>query len=358
MSTTQGAAAPVRISTADVTVTNPMEVCKTRMQLQGELMAAAPRVLSAQAGSAAPQTGAAQAAGARLYKSSLDCFAKTFKAEGVRGVQRGIGAAYIYQVLLNGSRLGFYEPFRRAINRASGRSADEKWAPGAFAAGASSGCVGAILGNPLFLIKARMQAYSPFMVIGKASHNYKSTFDGLATIFRAEGPRGLARGIDAAVLRTAMGSTVQLPAYNWFKQYLTEMDVDSPANRYNPLRVLAGRPDAFTTYLASSVFSGLCVCAVMQPADTALTRMYNQPVRIDERGRSVGTLYRNPIHCLYLTAKAEGVLGWYKGTTAHLLRIAPHTVLTLVVNEAYLRWYTNLKAGRSVFEAPSTVKLA
>lgn len=47
---------------------------------------------------------------------------------------------------------------------------------------------------------------------------------------------------------------------------------------------------------------------------------------VSERGRSVGTLYRNPIHCLYLTAKAEGVLGWYKGTTAHLLRIAPHTV--------------------------------
>lgn len=26
-------------------------------------------------------------------------------------------------------------------------------------------------------------------------------------------------------------------------------------------------------------------------------------------------------------------MGWYKGTTAHLLRIAPHTVLTLVMNE-------------------------
>jgi solute carrier family 25 protein 34/35 len=30
----------------------------------------------------------------------------------------------------------------------------------------------------------------------------------------------------------------------------------------------------------------------MQPADTALSRVYNQPTRIDSRGRSVGTLYR------------------------------------------------------------------
>lgn len=358
------AAAPVRLSTVEgfsagalaamtaVTVTNPMEVCKTRMQLQGELMSVGPRVLSAQPGSAAPQAGAQEAAGARLYRSSFDCFTKTLRTEGVRGVQRGIGAAYVYQLLLNGSRLGFYEPFRKAIGKAAGKRPDEQWAVGSLAAGATSGCVGAILGNPLFLIKARMQAYSPHHIIGKASHNYTSTLDGFRTIIRGEGVRGLVRGIDAAVLRTAMGSTVQLPAYNWFKTYLTNMNVD--ANPYNPFKYLANKPDSFFTYLASSIFSGLCVCAVMQPADTALTRMYNQPVRIDERGRSVGTLYRNPFHCLYLTAKAEGVLGWYKGTTAHLFRIAPHTVLTLVMNEAYLRWYSNFKAGRSLLDAPVT----
>ncbi|KAJ1577483.1 hypothetical protein NDA11_002221 [Ustilago hordei] len=350
------AAKPAKISTVEgfmtgalaamtaVTITNPMEVCKTRMQLQGELMSSAPRLVSGQ-----------ERSGARLYKSSLDCFTKTIKWEGIRGVQRGIGAAYVYQLLLNGSRLGFYEPFRKAINRAGGKRADEQWAAGAFAAGASSGCVGAILGNPLFLIKARMQAYSPHYLIGRASHNYTSTLDGISKIFKSEGLRGLIRGMDAAVLRTAMGSTVQLPAYNWFKGYLTNMDVD--ANAYNPLKFLANKPTSFFTYLASSIFSGLCVCAVMQPADTALTRMYNQPVRIDQRGRSVGTLYRNPFHCLYLTAKAEGLLGWYKGTTAHLFRIAPHTVLTLMMNEGYLRWYTNFKAGRSLLDAPAVTTM-
>jgi len=75
----------------------------------------------------------------------------------------------------------------------------------------------AMLGNPLFLVKARLQAYSPLHAIGKASsrYNYSGTFDGLRSIVKADGPSGLIRGIDAAVLRTAMGSTVQLPAYNW-----------------------------------------------------------------------------------------------------------------------------------------------
>lgn len=177
-----------------------MEVCKTRMQLQGEL---------------ASRAAKGEVVAPRLYKSAIDCFAKTLKQEGVRGVQRGLGAAYVYQVLLNGSRLGFYEPFRRAINRAVGRDVHEVWTAGALAAGASSGIVGAMLGNPFFLVKARIQAFSPHVQIGKASHNYSGWIDGLTTIVKSEGPRGLTRGLSANVLRTAMGSTVQLPAYNW-----------------------------------------------------------------------------------------------------------------------------------------------
>lgn len=55
----------------------------------------------------------------------------------------------------------------------------------------------------------------------------------------------------------------------------------------------------------------------MQPADTALTRMYNQPThRIpDGRGgmKTVGVLYRNPFDCLWKTVSTEGVKGLYKG---------------------------------------------
>lgn len=169
----------------------------------------------------------------------------------------------------------------------------------------------AVLGNPFFLVKARLQAYSPQLDPTQARHRYTSTLNGLSTIIKSEGARGLTRGWDAAVLRTAMGSTVQLPAYNLAKSYLSNLK-ESDTFAYNPLLMLAGKPNSFLTYLASSIFSGLCVCAVMQPADTALTRMYNQPVKVLPNGRTVGALYRGPLHCLYLTAKAEGPLAWYK----------------------------------------------
>ncbi|KAL0581060.1 Mitochondrial oxaloacetate carrier protein [Marasmius crinis-equi] len=290
-----------------VTISNPAEVVKTRLQLQGEL---------------------AKAGAPRVYKSAVDALVKTWKNEGIRGVQRGLPPAYVYQILLNGSRLGFYEPFRRNINSLIGRPESEQIPLTSVLAGATSGAVGASLGNPLFLIKARMQAYSPALPVG-AQHHYKSSFDAFSTIFRAEGLRGLVRGIDAAILRTSMGSSVQLPSYNFTKTQLVKHGI---------------LPEGSTwTFLASSTVSGACVCLAMQPADTALTRVYNQPTTRTPDGRLVGTLYRNPIDCLWKTFKAEGVRGWYKGSTAHFMRIAPHTIITLTANDIIINLYKKLR---------------
>ncbi|KAI6153861.1 mitochondrial carrier [Pisolithus tinctorius] len=288
-----------------VTVSNPAEVAKTRMQLQGEL---------------------AKGGGERVYKHALDVLSKTWRNEGIRGLQRGLGPA----MLLNGSRLGLYEPFRRTINRIIGRPVTDQIPLTSVTAGAVSGALGAALGNPLFLIKARMQAYSPALPVG-TQHFYKNSFDALSTIWKSEKIRGLYRGVDAAILRTAMGSSVQLPTYNWTKNQLITRGI-LPAN-------------SVWTYLASSSVSGVCVCLVMQPADTALTRMYNQPTVMGPDGKRRGSLYKSPIDCLWKTFKVEGVYGWYKGSTAHFLRIAPHTIITLTANDIILTAYGRLASS-------------
>ncbi|KAJ6621063.1 oxaloacetate carrier [Mycena sp. CBHHK59/15] len=307
MSTAEGFVCGGIAACIAVTISNPAEVAKTRLQLQGEL---------------------AKSGTEKVYKNAFDVFAKTYRNEGIRGMQRGLGPAYAYQMLLNGSRLGFYEPFRRNLNKFIGRRPDEQLPMTAVIAGASSGAVGASLGNPLFLIKARMQAYSPALPVG-AQHYYKNSVDALSTIFRAEGLRGLVRGMDAAILRTSMGSSVQLPSYNLAKNFLVDRGI-LPAN-------------STWTFLASSSVSGVCVCLVMQPADTALTRMYNQPTVMGPNGKMVGTLYKSPIDCLWKTVKTEGVRGWYKGSTAHFLRIAPHTIITLTANDLILNLYKKIR---------------
>lgn len=88
-------------------------------------------------------------------------------------------------------------------------------------------------------------------------------------------------------------------------------------------------------------------------------------------GKVRGALYTNPFDCLWKTFKAEGIAGWYKGdsssssssfflflfptlrenvtdmvliagTTAHFLRITPHTIFTLVFNEVRFFSHSNI----------------
>lgn len=294
---------------AAVTISNIPETLKTRLQLQGELQRTSPNT-------------------PKVYNGLTDVFVKTWKNEGLRGLQRGLGPAYGYQILLNGSRLGFYEPLRKSFNGIFGIRPEEQRLLTSVTAGAFTGMIGAGLGSPLFLVKARIQAYSPAFPVG-AQHYYKNSMDALTTIMKSDGVLGLWRGVNAAFLRTAMGSSVQLPSYGWAKNLLAEQ---------------GWAPDGFATFLTASAVSGVCVCAAMQPADTVLTRTYNQnTVKDAVTGKVRGVLYNGPLDCLWKTFKAEGIAGWYKGTTAHFFRIFPHTVVTLVANELIMAQYRKVR---------------
>jgi hypothetical protein len=53
------------------------------------------------------------------------------------------------------------------------------------------------------------KAYSPTIPVGHQRY-YKSSWDALRQIYAAEGVKGYFRGVDAAMLRTGMGSMVRL----------------------------------------------------------------------------------------------------------------------------------------------------
>lgn len=240
-----------------------------------------------------------------------------YRNEGMKGLLRGLGCAYSYQILLNGCRLGFYEPIRTTCNSlilhrspAHKNDADSmalQSLPVNIFAGASSGVLGAMAGSPFFLVKTRLQSYSPFLPVG-TQHHYRNAWDGLSQIYRSEGVKGLYRGVGPAMVRTGFGSSVQLPTYFFAKRRLVRH---------------FGMEEGPGLHLLSSAASGFVVCCVMHPPDTVMSRMYNQ----------TGNLYNSAWDCLYRTVKTEGPLAVYKGFFAHLARILPHTILTLTLAE-------------------------
>ncbi|KAI9759003.1 MAG: Ribonucleotide-diphosphate reductase (RNR), small subunit [Chaenotheca gracillima] len=210
-------------------------------------------------------------------------------------------------MILNGCRLGFYEPLRKNLTTAIYNDATRQSLGINIFSGASSGMLGAAAGSPFFLVKTRLQSYSPFLPVG-TQHKYRNAVDGLNQIRSTEGIKGLYRGVGAAMVRTGFGSSVQLPTYFFAKRRLEKH---------------LGMKEGPALHLASSTASGFVVCCVMHPPDTIMSRMYNQ----------TGNLYKGVFDCLYKTISTEGFLAIYKGYFAHLARILPHTILTLSLAE-------------------------
>ena len=280
-----------------VLYSNIFETVKTRMQLDGE--------------------GAGSGSGARRYRGVAHATASIWRAEGVRGLQSGLGAALMYQALMNGLRLGCYEPVLRAYRAAAGpRFADAGAGASAAdlalraAAGASSGALAATLASPLYLVKNRLQAESVHFA-AKERHGYTGLAHGLRTVWAREGVRGLFRGVDGAVPRVMVGSAVQLTTYDTARAALAAR---------------AGwAPGSLPTTLAAAAVSSLLTVTCMNPFDVVSTRLYQSSGR--------ATSYAGPLDCARQTWRAEGGRAFFKGWGAQYLRLGPHTVLTFVALE-------------------------
>lgn len=104
--------------------TNPLEVVKTRLQLQGELCA----------------RGSYQ----RHYRGVLQALWVVGRTDGLRGLQKGLSAGLIYQGVMNGVRLGSYS-YCEALGITSFHG-------GSLLSGAGAGALGAFIASPAYLV--------------------------------------------------------------------------------------------------------------------------------------------------------------------------------------------------------------
>ena len=113
-----------------VIFTNPLEVAKTRMQLQGELKSRGHYTVH--------------------YRNVFHSFYTIGRVEGLAALQKGLVPALWYQLSMNGIRLGCYQCF---INWGlTTDSAGASSVPRCVAAGAVAGCLGGIAGSPPYMV--------------------------------------------------------------------------------------------------------------------------------------------------------------------------------------------------------------
>lgn len=306
-----------------VTITNPFDMLKTRRQLLNELNRAivppsvsSPSLVTGRTSVIMPGIKGEMFPFTTSPPSRLPpppspghlTMRLVWQVEGLRGLQKGLLPAYIYQVLMNGTRFMVYEPLRQWFLGLTGLPNHSLLCNAS--AGAMAGGLAALIGSPFNLIKTRLQSFSLALPTGY-QHGYGGIGEAMRRIFRGEGLAGFYRGVGASVSRTTAGSAAQLAAYDWFKPTVA--------------RATNWSPSSLPVHCVAAMGSGVLACIVMNPFDVVMTRLYNQ--------QAAGALYSGLLDCAQKTVAAEGLSALWKGLVPHFVRIGPHTVLTLVLLE-------------------------
>ncbi|XP_034257492.1 solute carrier family 25 member 34 isoform X2 [Pantherophis guttatus] len=249
--------------------TNPLEVVKTRLQLQGELRS--------------------RGSYPRHYRGVLQAMVAVSQADGLRGLQKGLAAGLLYQGMMNGVRFGSYSHAEDiGLTQHPG---------GTLAAGAVAGALGAFVGSPAYLVKTHLQAQSAAAVAVGHQHNHKSISGAFEAIYKRQGLLGLWRGVSGAVPRVTVGSSVQLATFASAREWVA--------------RQQWFKEGSWMVALAGGMISSVAVAVAMTPFD-------------------VGKHYRGFFDCVVRVSGKEGVLAVYKGFGPVYLRLGPHTVLSLL----------------------------
>jgi len=264
------------------TVTFPLDLTKTRLQIQGEIASLRGDVLVNKRGMCRMAFG-------------------VVRDEGLLKLWKGLRPALFRHYIYTGVRMGVYEQIRENIFQKNPDGSFSPWK--AALSGLCAGSFGQLVASPMDLVKVQMQMDGSRQMQGK-SPRFHSVFDALKKIIRKGGVKSLWAGWAPNVQRAALVNMGDLATYDTVKHFLlhnTTLD------------------DNWLCHAASSCCSCFVAAVLGTPADLVKTRIMNQPRDFN----GVGRFYHSSFDCLSKTIRKEGFFSLYKGFVPCWSRMAP-----------------------------------
>jgi len=253
----------------EVITTYPLDVIKTRMQLQG------------------------QAGSSSAYKNMFHAFYTIFKQEGILNLYRGIISPIFAETPKRAIKFSANESYKDLIVANLLGNDYTKVQPQHLAfCGAAAGTTKAFINCPFEVIKVRMQA--------KENMNlYKNTFVALIKTISQQGIFALYKGIEPLVWRNAV----------WNGLFFACIP---SVNKYLPKRE-GKNGELFNKFISGAVASTIATCA-NTPFDMVKSRMQNTSFKSPSK-----FVLPNLLH-VYRT---EGFRKLYRGLGPRIARLAP-----------------------------------
>lgn len=276
-------------ATVAETVTFPLDITKTRLQIQGE------RASTIQSTTAANVP----------YRGMVRTAVGIVEEEGLRNLWSGVTPAILRHIVYTGSRMTAYEFLRNKVLKRNPDGRFPLWK--SVIAGMSAGAFGQFIASPTDLVKVQMQMEGKRVILEGRRPRVRNTVHAFSTIVRKHGVRGLWKGWAPNVQRAALVNMGDLTTYDTVKHLLLHH---------------TSLEDNWVTHTFSSGCSGLIASTISTPADVVKTRIMNNP-----------NVYRGSIDCFLSAVREEGFFSLYKGWLPTWSRMAPWSLTFWLVYE-------------------------
>jgi len=257
------------------------------------------------------------------YKSAVDCGSQLLAREGiVRGLYAGISAAYLRQWLYGSCRIGIYAfLLERAQqeNIAAGLPKNQIAFGAKLLMGMTSGGIGSFVGTPSELALVRMS--NDNKLPEKQRRNYASVVDCVKRIVKEEGVTKLWTGAKVTVIRAMVLSACVLGISSEIKLKLITTGLFGTEGNL----MFGGLPLLFVATLISSFVANV----FSNPFDVVKSRVQNQ--KADSK---TGELpYKGAVDCFSKIIAKDGVPKLWAGFTPAFVKLAPYTIISLILTE-------------------------
>ncbi|KAL3844717.1 hypothetical protein ACJIZ3_002120 [Penstemon smallii] len=288
----ENAAAGSAAGLATVTFSHPLDVVRTRFQVNDGRLSNLP-----------------------TYKNTPHALFTIARTEGLRGLYGGFYPAVLGSTVSWGLYFYFYSKAKQRYLR----SREELSPVLHLASAAEAGGLVCFCTNPVWLVKTRLQLQTP-----QQARPYSGFHDALRTILKEEGWRALYKGLVPGLFLQVTHGAIQFTAYEELRKMVINYRT-SENEEFSPEDSL----DSFD-YATLGASSKLAAILLTYPFQVIRARLQQRP-SIDGTPR-----YMHSLHVMKETARFEGLRGFYKGITANVLKNAPAASITFIVYENVL----------------------
>lgn len=243
-----------------------------------------------------------------VYRNTWHCLTKIAKTESIRGLYRGMSSPMAGVAAVNAIAFGVYGNVQRMTT-------DPNSLKSHFLAGGSAGLAQSLICSPMELIKTRLQLQHT----NPAAVQFKSPFQCLAYIWKAEKFRGIFRGLGITAARDVPG----------YSSYFVSYEI---LIRHCP------NPTALQTLLAGGL-AGTFSWMVTFPVDIIKSQLQAD-------GMSGQPKYNGIWDCARKGYREEGMRFFTRGLTSTLARAFPMNAACFLV----VSWTLKLSQSQGVIQ--------